>query len=378
MKKFIILILTFFNIFNAFAELRYIEIDSKQNLPMIRIKKIDDFEAIINAYDISLIFLQTDLDSRYDWSSSKISDAFVIGGNSYFVFNIEGYATLADYKAGKSAIYETAYDYSKAKSLGIDNSEFFYFYSRNSFQSIEDAKDAYKNGFVLYAAFREKNREEKMNRNYSYESDFIYNKNPQNKESEAYYDAKKLGYQNYTDYKEYLDYTAKGFKSKDEYLLAKSKGFSTAQDYTTATKAGFIDNNEYQKAKKLGLNKKSDFVSYNEITNTIDKIITDKKIDKKSALTYYFIQNLPKSENAISALSKILSDSFNANSAELKKALNFYANDVQTARNQNRQNRDQTNITSLFSESSLQYFFKNVDINQIGYYNNKSEIFRRK
>lgn len=359
MKKIIALILTFFSFSHLFAELRYIEIDSKQNLPTIRIKKIDDFEAIINTYDISLVFLQiqNDSDSRYGRSTSKISDAFVIAGNTYFVFNMEGYATLADYKAGKSANYLTANDYSKAKSLGISDTNLFYFYDRNSFQNLVDANDAFKNGFDLYGENA---------------------KSPQNKESEAYYDAKKLGYQNYADYKEYLDYTAKGFKSKDEYLFAKSKGFSSAQEFAAATTAGFADNEEYQKAKKLGLNKKSDFLTYSEITKSVEKIISDKKIDKKSALTYYFIQNLPKSENAISALSKTLNENFNANSTELKNALNSYANDVQTDRNQTRQNRNQMDISALFSESALKSFFRKVDINQIGSYNSQSEIFKRK
>lgn len=33
---------------SVYGELRYIEIDSIKNVPMIEIKNIDDFEAIIN------------------------------------------------------------------------------------------------------------------------------------------------------------------------------------------------------------------------------------------------------------------------------------------------------------------------------------------
>ena len=55
MKKQLLTVFTILFGIHAFPELKYIEIDSKQNLPMIRIKTVDDFEAIIKAYDISLI-----------------------------------------------------------------------------------------------------------------------------------------------------------------------------------------------------------------------------------------------------------------------------------------------------------------------------------
>ena len=124
----ICVILMFVSGIHAFPEQRYIEIGSKQNLPMIRIKTVEDFEAIIKAYDISLIFLQYDSNPNFGASSSpKSSDAFVIVGNTYFAFSLEGYKTLADYKKGKSEGYKNSSDYEKAKQLGIENGEFFYY-----------------------------------------------------------------------------------------------------------------------------------------------------------------------------------------------------------------------------------------------------------
>lgn len=128
----ICVILMFVSGIHAFPEQIYIEIGSKQNLPMIRIKTVEDFEAIIKAYDISLIFLQYDSDPNFGASSSpKSSDAFVIVGNTYFAFSLEGYKTLADYKIGKSEGYKNSADYEKAKKLGIENGEFFYYCERN-------------------------------------------------------------------------------------------------------------------------------------------------------------------------------------------------------------------------------------------------------
>lgn len=354
MRKFFLLLIAALFSQSAFAELRYIEIGSKQNLPMIRIKKIEDFEAIIKTYDISLIFLQYESDSKssfYSYSTPKPTEAFVIAGNTYFLFAMEGYQTLTDYKAGKTANFKTSADYEKAKSLGIDNSEFFYFYSNNSFSSISDCKDAQKNKFTS---------------------------------STDYYDAKKLGYSNYIDYKEYLDYTRNGFSTKDEYLLAKSKGFFTAEGFKTATEAGFIDNQEYKAATALGLKTKSDFTNYNEITTAIDKIISEKKIEKKNAITYYFVQNLPKGESSLPVVSRTLKGVYNANSTELKSALSRYVNDAKNQRDLEQQKQDRHNrtkiidIQNLLSEDSLKNFFITIDIKQLGSYSSQSEIFKKK
>ncbi|MBB5224734.1 M23 family metallopeptidase [Treponema ruminis] len=231
---------------HAFPELKYIEIDSKQNLPMIRIKTVDDFEAIIKAYDISLIFLQSDSYSKPGSSTvPKSSDAFVIAGNTYFIFSLEGYKTLADYKKGKSEGYKNPSDYEKAKQLGIENGEFFYYCERNSFTNLEDAEDAYKNGFVLYSTVKKQSSVEKMVS--PLQSLIVFNENPpKNKESEAYYGAKELGYVNYVDYKDYLDYTSKGFKTKEDSQIAENNGFEKGDDYYNAKEKGIESYDDYE------------------------------------------------------------------------------------------------------------------------------------
>lgn len=383
MKRIFAIIAAIFLTNCAFADLKYIEIESKQNLPMIRIKTIEDFEAIINTYDISLVFLQYDSDLRPGFNSvSKNSEAFIIAGNTYFVFSMEGYKTLSDYKSGKTANFKTSSDYEQAKSLGIGNAEFFYFYSRNSFHNIEDANNAYKNGFIFYTAFRSQYASGQI---FSSSNKLVFNEdNPRNKESDAYYEAKKLGYVNYTDYKEYKDYTAKGFITKEEYLSAKSKGFYNADEVKTAEEAGFINKEEFTNAQKLGLKTKSDFTDYNEITVSIDKISNDAKIEKKNAIVVYFMNKLPKGEMSLSVLSNTLKDDFSKNSMELRKALNFYANDVKNQgeydkKQRDRYSRNQTiDIANLFYAENLKKFFKEVNISQIGSYNENTEIFKRR
>ncbi len=385
MKKQLLIFLTILLGIHAFPELKYIEIGTKQNLPMIQIKTVEDFEAIIKAYDISLIFLQSDSYSKVGSSSvSNFSDAFVIAGNTYFLFSLEGYKTLADYKKGKGEGYKNSSDYEKAKKLGIENGEFFYYTERNSFKNLEDAEDAYKKGFVLYETFRNRPRTENLFPKVPAQNQkILIEENPKNKESDAYYEAQKRGYENYEDYKEYLDYTAKGFNTKDEAILAKSKGFSQADEFKTATAAGFIDKDEYKTAEKLGLTSKSDFIKYNEITTSINNIVENQRLNKKDSAVYYFIQNLQKGDYALSALSKSLIKDYDFYSTELKNSLDLYINDIKSKREYDQKLQDRKkknnilNIPSFFTENELRIFFNLVSDPQLGSYSSQTEIFKK-
>ena len=112
---FVILLISSF----AYSELKYVEILKTQNLPILRIKNIDDFETIISQYSASIVFLQ------YHPQSSS-STAFVLAENTYFSFDLEGYSTISDYKNGKSENYRSAADYEKSKALGFETSEEYY------------------------------------------------------------------------------------------------------------------------------------------------------------------------------------------------------------------------------------------------------------
>ena len=382
MKKQLLIFLTILLGIHAFSELKYIEIGTKQNLPMIQIKTVEDFEAIIKTYDISLIFLQSDSLSKL--GSSNSSEAFVIAENTYFLFPLEGYKTLADYKKGKSEGYKNSSDFEKAKQLGIENGEFFYYCERNSFTKLEDAEDAYKNGFVLYESFRKRTVPENLfPKAPAQNQKILIEGNPKNKESEAYYEAKKLGYVNYVDYKEYLDYTTRGFNTKDESILAKSKGFSQAEEFKTATAAGFVDKDEYKAAEKLGLTTKSDFIKYNEITTSINNIVENQRLNKKDSAIYYFIQNLQKGDYALSALSKSLIKDYDFYSTELKNSLDLYINDIKSKREYDQKLQDRKkknnilNIPNFFTENELRIFFNLVSDPQLGSYSSQTEIFKK-
>ncbi len=374
---------------SASGEIKYIEIDNTNNLPTVWIKNIDDFDAMIKNQSVSTVFL---------WAGTNIvskdvsTTAIIKAGDMYYAYNLDGYKTIADYKAGKSANFKSAEDYMKAKDLGISESDFYYYYARNTFEKVEDASDAYKNGFVDLSQIDNRNYREKRGDKLSglakgaasiLRSD--YDERLNKADSQIYYDAKGLGYNNFADYDEYLYYAAKGFKDKNEYLLAKSKGFERAELFNQAMEAGFTDKSEYGEAKTLGVKNKADLEKYKKISTAIDKLITDKKLNKDDAILYYLIQQVPKGEYAVSALSKTLRENFeqdrSQNSRELNSALNRYFSNNNPMSYEGVQYLIERRLESFLrgiDTANLGLPNKGIDISQLGSYNKKTEIFKKK
>lgn len=409
-------------VFSAFGELKYIEINSIQNAPIVEVKTVGDFESIISKNKISTAYLYKESDLL-----------LVISENTYFSFPMNGYFSLFDYKRGNSLNYKNGTDYNEAKNFTLnDNSEIYYFYKRNDFKSPADCRDAYKNGFCYLS--EERKESEIPKKNVKKKSDAVStNKElleefsdkmsrsnatlwrgvmatigqPLETEAEAYYKAKELGYKKYDDYKEYLDITGKGFKSKKDMQLAKEEGFldsdkplnywAAAQDFYTANENGFITKDEYVNAKNLNLVTYSDWTKYKQITNFCDKIAKNQNTDRGFALLYYEIQSMQKSEMSLSILSKTLQENFDSSYSEnLSATLKKYANVKSQERPVNHKKAtvpmDRAALTkndesktiktpfrlNLFDAKVLESFFSSVDISQIGSYDEKTEIFRRK
>ena len=111
MRRFFSFLLMISMFCGAMAELKYVEISTKQNLPTIQIKSIDDFEKIINSYNISIVFLNN--------MERTGSEALVMTNGTYFSFPMEGYKTLSDYRAGKNAKFKQAENKSKVKEGNV-------------------------------------------------------------------------------------------------------------------------------------------------------------------------------------------------------------------------------------------------------------------
>lgn len=365
MKKLIILFSIFFGFSNVFADLRYVEIRSIKNLPEIEIKQIEDMDAIITEYGIRIGYLQ---------KNSAGSVLYVIGNSVYFSFAMNGYDSLNDFRRGVSLQFKNGQDFYKAQNLGLENGEIYYYYAENSFHSPEDCKDAFRNGF-----------------NSTDNENSITNVYGQRKRtaSAGYYEAKELGLKTFAEYTEYLYYTRAGFNSKADYQTALAKGFKNGKDFYLATEAGFSNFDDFNSARKFGLAAVSDYQVFSKIKNECNRIMTEKKTDKKDSVIYYYIQGISKGELSLSVLSKNLSENFMAQSKELCNALNLWASDFESEEEyKNQQNnfsrwtrenkKSLIDIKYYFHTQSLAEFFKNVEISTLGSYNEKTEIFKKK
>lgn len=380
--------------FPAFSEMKYIEIGKIQNATIVEVKSLPDFETLISKNNISTAFLQT-----------SSSDLLINIGNTYFSFPLKGYSSISDYKTGESLGFKNGTDYAEAKSLTLsDSSEVYSFYKRNEFKSIADCRDAYKNGFCFVREKEEKTTETKftdsINKNNAIES-ISYQMSTRmiaqatskskNSESESYYKAKELGYKKYSEYKEYLDFTAKGFKSKKDMENATAKGFSNSREFYEAEEQGFSNCADYKKAHSLGFSTNDEFKIYNATVSDLEKIIKAKAISKKYAVIYYYIQKLPKEESSLSVLSKSLKNLFDATDATTVKSVNLYVNEknndensVAPKNNTRQRNQYQQSFTprldasTFFTEESLRDFFAKVDCKELGSYSSQSEIFKKK
>lgn len=367
-KKVFSIVTIFFVSQWLFADVRYIEIENIRNAPIIEIKNLNDLEAIIAEYGINIVFLQKvnpSMDSNNRMYNSKLNTVppkvlYVITDFAYFSFQMNGFDSLTDYRSGLEQNFNNGYDYYKALKLGISDGEIYSYYLRNNFSSVEQCLNAYKNGFVA---------------NKSGISNYILmNK----KEDEAYFDALQKGFETFHDYEEYVEYTSKNFKSKADYDESKRNKYSTAKDFYDSKDGLFNDAETFYHAKTVGITTNKDYQIYKKIVSSIESIIEDKKLDKKSAVIFYYIKNLPKGEQSSAILSKSLKLDIQQQSENLNKALVLWYADNKTV-NQVRGNQGLSpSLENLFNVESVKRFLVETDVSELGTYNSDTDIFRKK
>ncbi len=192
----------------------------------------------------------------------------------------------------------------------------------------------------------------------------------------------------------------KGYTSIDDYKKAETAGFKSSRDFYDAVGKGFTVSKDYEDAKSLGLKTYDQLKKYRDMISPIEKISHEKSLDKKNAVIYYFIQNLPKTESSLKILSQTLKNEYAAMEAELKSAINKYAGVVESNVNGGMKKSysldsdfeqiidivpkyidfsisDQTNVTEFFSEKSLRNFFKNVDTSKLCSYDSVNDVFKK-
>lgn len=322
---------------------RYVGVSSVNNVPLINVRNVEDFKLIIAEYHLSMV---------YRTSSQLIA----IADGTYFAFTTGAYDTIEDYETGISKGFKNGTDFYASQKLGIDASDFYYWYSSNSFSSVEDARDAYKNGFCFSSL---PNGETS---------------------SKSYYAAKRLGYTVYKDYQDYLEYTKLGYKTKDEWDAAQKAGFNRADEYNTAVQAGFATFAEYNEAKKIGIEKKESYDSYKAMTDSITKVVEKDKLTRAEAFVLVLLQEFPKGDLSTAVLSSRLTDILRQKN-DITKALSAFVFGTNT-NDYNRKtgygsSRTQS-LDSLISESGLRSFFTTVDLGKSGSYDQASDVFKKR
>ncbi|MBR6193425.1 MAG: hypothetical protein IKQ66_04595 [Treponema sp.] len=202
----------------------------------------------------------------------------------------------------------------------------------------------------------------------------------------------------------------KGYTSIDDYKKAETAGFKSSRDFYDAVGKGFTVSKDYEDAKSLGLKTYDQLKKYRDMISPIEKISHEKSLDKKNAVIYYFIQNLPKTESSLKILSQTLKNEYAAMEAELKSAINKYASvsetnvngstknsgsknnavDLETEEalqylralssslyNPTSHNSRQSDVTGLFTEESLRNFFKSVDTSKLCSYDSVNDVFKK-
>ncbi len=347
LKKFYLLLAVSLMISSeTFAEEHYIAIDKIDNATVVNVKSISDFVFLMEKNKIDVVYLQ------------KSSNSMLINiGNTFFSIPSKGYSNVADYNIGDNAGFHNGSDYDDAKKLGFSKSGLYYFYKGNRFSSVADCMDAVDNGFG---------------------------------DSSSYYSAKKLGYTKNEDYKEYLEYTKLGYKTKDDWQLSKTRGFSNSSDYYKSVEQGFSNYKDYKSALDLGLNTNDEFQKYLRTIHPIEKISKEKSIEKKDAVIYYFLQLLPSGESSLRVLTSTLLSNYNKADNNLKTSIDKYINGGTKAKSSTSKSMfyfddvdysyssSRISVSSFFTEENLRTLFKNVSIEEIGSYNVQTDIFRKK
>lgn len=320
MKKtaFIIIATLLFTVY-GFSEIKYMEMESAGNLPIISLKKIEDLEEIINVYDIKIGYLGAE-------------GLIVSTGNICFYFPMNGYRTISDYKAGQNLKFKNGNDFYEATiKLGFSESESYYFYKKNSFKSKDDTLLAINNGF---------------------------------KNSNDFYDALQNGISTNSDYQDFLVAQENGFKSTADYVQAKELKFSNGREYYRAMAAGFHNADEAEAASYWDISTFSDYDTFLKIKQQIDSFCEKKQLSKEDAFVFYSISTIKKGEEfSLAALSRRLTEDLDKMSSELSRAIRKYI--------------DCYRYSDCFDTSSLESFLNRVPLEKMGKWNAKSEIFKK-
>lgn len=363
---------------------KYINIDGYLNLPSITISTIDEYLELVQNQKISSLFLYIDKKDKLDTS------VLAKGSDVYYRFVLNGYTSIKDFLNGNELKYTNGQDYYESYELKIFDSKKYYYYKRNNFIKVEDAIDAFENGFVFekydlsdvifpveltdqirnvlrqyfpkYAVQTKNIYQDGKIRDIAQSLISIYTLELQKtgiKEDQIYYLANISNISTYKQYLQNYESRKHGFVNLYDSEDASKKGFERGYEYYKAKELGFTSFDDFSIAQRLKIEKPLEYEEYKQIFNNITKYKKEYGMNDEDALICFFISQLPKGmQISIEKLSSNITSMYN----QYSKLKNY---------------RSTFNL-SLFTVARVEDFLIKQNIIDIGIYNKQSGIFSRK
>ncbi len=322
---------------------KYIAIEDYTGLSVMKVSTAEDFIDLAKRNRISTAFIK--------WKSGGASSTILFNIDSVFYsFELAGYGSIADYHKGSKLGYKNGAAYYEAVKLGITQLDFYLYYKRNDFTTMEDAKKAYAAGFVIedmgkalvvlpaqlsadmmkqlvqaipptaykldgtvYALVHPDRR---LTEDYVGDSASSRFKPRETRESHVYYLSLQNGITGYKDYVAFSESIKEGYQSVADSVDSKKKGFDNASTYYDAKTNGFASPTDYQEARALSIKTFEEYKTAKDWNTQVAAIIKKDGKNYSDAAMTYILGTLPKGKlYQIDMIVEYIDDTFMSSTA---------------------------------------------------------------
>ena len=310
---------------------RYVAIEDYTGLSVIKVSTVDDFIDLARRNKVTTAFIK--------WKSDNGASTVLVKVDSVFYsFELAGYNTIADYLKGTRIGYLDGAAYYEAIKLGITQLDFYKYYKRNAFATVEDARKAWATGFVIEeidkikvvlplqmtvdtmkrlsevippTAYKLEGTvytlvypDRRLTEDHAGDSGGARFKPADVLESHVYYFAALNGISTCKDYLAFSESIKAGYESVADSVDAKKKGFETAAIYYDAKMNGFAALADYQDARAYSIKTFEDYKPVKEFNAQVAAIMKKEGKSFPDSVMVYVLGVLPK--NKIYQLSMIV------------------------------------------------------------------------
>ncbi|WP_287584435.1 hypothetical protein [Candidatus Borrarchaeum sp.] len=270
-----------------FDNIEYIEIGDYFNVPIVKISELETYLALINKFKPSLVYINKHeyairkedgtiyrIEDRSGYTTTyflrKVFTEFLFFHEKIMYLLIGwGFNTIPDMINGRSKGFKYGEAYYNAINSGFSDFKEYEESTNLGYKTKSDYEESKKIGFrgcyKALEAFNYVEYEIRYDLWNEIEEEFIGSyefkilKSGFKSESDIYYYAIELGY---NDFKEFKNGITKGFKNAKEYRNAISKGFNHAIQYKIALNSGFQNSDEFEEARTLAIESKEEYDIY--------------------------------------------------------------------------------------------------------------------